>query len=57
MSSGDGKANLHLVRAALAAAVDVTVERSWAVVDGVPVVVSAFAVFLAAESCIKASIN
>ena len=47
MSSCDGKADLHLVRASLAAPVDVAVERSRAVVDGIPVVVAAFAVFLA----------
>ena len=49
MSSCDGKADLHLVRASLAAPVDVAVERSRAVVDGIPVVVAAFAVLLAPE--------
>ena len=54
MSSGDCKSDLHLVRAAGAAAVDVAVERGGAVVDRVPVVVAAFAVFLTPEKKQKA---
>ena len=49
MSSGDREPDFHLVGAAGAAAVDVAVEGGRAVVDRVPVVVAAFAVFLTSE--------
>ena len=47
VSSSDRETDFHLVGAAGATAVDVAVEGSRAVVDRVPIVVAAFAVFLA----------
>lgn len=50
MSSGNGKPDFHLIRTSLATAIDVAVERGRAVVDWVPVIVSALTVLLAPEN-------